>query len=48
MKNSINKALIKIYKTTFYRLFENIWLFIFKIFSKNKEVNFVKNGAINN
>ncbi len=40
------KIVQKMYKKTFYRWFENIWLFVFKIYSKNKKINIVKNGSI--
>jgi hypothetical protein len=49
MKNNLfSRIYMKIYKKTFYRWFENIWLLIFKIYSKNKKNNIIKNGTINN
>jgi len=42
------KIIKKIYKKTFYRLSENIWLFIFNKYFRNKKINIAKNGSINN
>lgn len=46
--HSLSRLPAKIYKKTFYQLFEKIWLSIFKIYSKEKKTNTVKNGTINN
>ena len=42
----IGRIIKKIYKRTIYRWRESVWLFVFKIYSRNKEVIIIKNGTI--